>query len=125
MKYLVNRQNGFYDDLPRVEIALGVDEASPGMLVPEFDQEGEYDDALEAVEAAIALADAAPRGNGSAWDITISAAASIGMYPTHADGRSDRELRDWADRRRQIDERDRPDDEFDAWDGMTIEEDEE
>jgi hypothetical protein len=103
MEYHVTRQNGFYDEEPRVEIALGLDNISPGMLVGKYETEGYYDGASDAVEAALQLArdwhrDELHREDGR-FAVTISSAASLGAYPTADDGDSDEELHAWAARR--------------------------
>lgn len=99
MGYHVTRQNGYYDEKPRIEIATGKDEISPGMLVAQTELEDEYDTAQEAVEAAIELSKRLPVPP----PITISSAASIGLYPTSDDGCTTEELYQWAHARGSAD----------------------
>lgn len=96
--FIVSRQNGFYDTELRIEIATGRDEISPGMLVPNYDEEGEYDTATEAVHAAMALRDN-HYPDETKPEITVSSAASIGLYPTSDDGWFDDKLHEWAEKR--------------------------
>lgn len=100
MAYIVSRQNGFYDDQPRIEIATGRDEISPGMLVARYDEEGEYDSPREAVEAAIKLQETLTgMVDEQDWPITISGMASLGLYPTPDDDWNVEELMKWAEKR--------------------------
>lgn len=110
----VTRQNGFYDHAPRVEIATGPDEVSPGCLVASFDQEDEYSDPRDAVEAALELAVLAADDPSEPWPVTLSALASIGHYPTADDEQDADDLRAWAERRAAADDYDQDDDE-DEW----------
>lgn len=111
MNYCVSIQNGYYDEgQPRVEIATSLDEMSPGALSGTID---EFDMAREAVEDALEKScPGAP--DTDPLPITISTAASIGLYPSPEDGRNREYLLAWAERRDEAAQA-TIDEEEDAW----------
>lgn len=120
MGYFVTRQNGFYDEGPRIEIALGRDEISPGQLVARYPQEGEYDSATDAAQAALSLRAEWGAALGEMPALSVSAFASVGYYPTAGGGWDAADLGVWAHRR------DEADAERDAWEASwPFDEDEE
>ena len=87
MAYFISEQRYYYDGGEEaVEVALGLDNVSPGASAAGI---VECDTALEAAEEAILAG-----GEGGRY--TISTAAVLGLYPTVEDAMTADELREWA-----------------------------
>lgn len=99
--FFVTRQSYVYDDnRDAVEIALGLDNASPDALVQIFPGEMEgYELPTEAAAAAVRIAEAWGAETGEDIPITIAAAGAMGLYPTTEDGLTPDEARRWAEKR--------------------------
>lgn len=104
--YYVTRQSNFYDSgAYSVEIAGGLDNVSPGALAQTLNGDfSESSDPREAVEDAIRLRkEWIKRGinnpdymTDGTIPFTLTAASSVGLYPTVEDGLTAAGLRRWA-----------------------------
>jgi hypothetical protein len=98
-KYYVSRQSYWGvepEDQYCVEIAEGgLDYANCDMLVAKYSEEGEYDDSVEAAEAAIAVREQWQKDSPELY-IRIDYGYTNGFTMPFLDDNSDEEIREWA-----------------------------